>query len=282
MKVLEKQNELENIVLQALVEDLGPLGDITTDEIIDKLHNSTFHLIAGEDAILAGSEVFEITLNLLDKNVNVSFNFNNGDEIKKGSTVAVIKGSTNHILRAERVALNYICHLSGIATYTRKLVNLIKETNSILLDTRKTTPGLRVMEKNAIIAGGARNHRLNLSEMILIKDNHIKASSSITLVVNKLKKKYGGKFKIEIEVENFDHLKEAINCKPDIIMFDNWSCEDLKKGLSLVPPNIKTEASGGITEDNIQAYAKTGVDYISTSLPVKNSRWVDFSLELSQ
>ncbi len=268
----------EKLILSALEEDKGQLGDITSINLIDKNHKSKFELTVNENAVLAGLNIFKKTFVLVDKDIVIKTNLNNGNPIKKGDIVCSLSGNTLAILFAERTSLNYLCHLSGIATTTQALVELIKHTKAILLDTRKTTPNLRLFEKEAILAGGAKNHRFNLSEMILIKDNHIAVAGGVKNAIFTERKFYKDKYKIEIEVQNFDELKEAISCKPDIIMFDNWSVEDLKIGLKLIPEGVLTEVSGQISKENIKYYAESGVNYISTSYMVKNSRWIDFSL----
>ena len=273
----------EQIIFNALNEDLLACGDITSNCLIPEDHKSTFKLIVNEDAILAGLDIFVRTFKLLEKNKNsivVRSDFKDGDKIKKTSVIATISGFTKNILKGERTALNFICHLSGIATLTYKLVNLIKNTGVVLLDTRKTTPGLRCLEKKAVLLGGGKNHRFNLSQMILIKDNHIDVTCDLEKAVKKSRKCYGKKYKIEVEVRNLKELKTAISSssKPDIIMFDNWKVKDLKKALKLVPKHIRTEASGQISLENIKEYAKTGINYISTGYMIKNAKWVDFSL----
>ena len=265
-------------IIDALNEDLQPNGDITSDCLIEQKHISTFQLIVNEDAIVAGLDVFNEVFFLLDKDIKIKLHVNDGDEIKKDTVVSDIAGNTLAILKAERTALNFLCHLSGISTNTRRFVDLIKGTGVILLDTRKTTPNLRIFEKKAILLGGAKNHRFNLGEMILIKDNHIAALGGVSKAFLKAKEFYGKKFRIEVEIQSLDQLKEIIPYAPDIIMFDNWTASDLKNALKLLPGDILTEASGQITVDNILDYACTGVKYISTSYMIKNFKWIDFSL----
>ena len=269
----------EKLILSALEEDKGSIGDITSIPLFDKNSKSKFHLIVNEDAVLAGFQVFKKTFFLVDKDVDIKTNFKDGDFIKKQDVVCNISGNTLAVLFAERTSLNFLSHLSGIATATRELAQIIKNTKTILLDTRKTTPNLRLFEKEAVIAGGAKNHRVNLSEMILIKDNHIAVAGGVRNALLAERNIYKDKYKIEVEVNTFDELKEAILCKPDIIMFDNWSVKDLKIGLKLIPEGIFTEVSGQISKENIKDYAECGVNYISTSYMVKNSRWIDFSLD---
>lgn len=271
--------DCKEIILNALNEDLLPNGDITSECLFPKGLNGTFQLIVNENAILSGIDVLKKTFELLDKNIIVKNFLNDGDEINKSQVIAEIYGETLSVLKGERTALNFVSHLSGISTLTRKLVSLIKNTNVVLLDTRKTTPGLRLLEKKAVTHGGGKNHRFNLSEMVLIKDNHIDECGGVTKAIKKIKEKYRNSYKIEIEVRNLNELKEAIASCVDVIMFDNWNLKDLKEALTLLPPDIKAEASGLINESNIKEYASTGVDYISTSYMIKNARWIDFSLE---
>ena len=272
-------NEIqEKIILDSLNEDLLPQGDITSVCLVLADQNSTFELIVKEDAVLAGLEVFKKAFTLIEKNITIKSGFKDGNEIKKGQLVASIQGNTLSILKAERTALNFVSHLSGVATATSCLVKLLKHTKTVLLDTRKTTPNLRMLEKQAVIAGGGRNHRFNLSERILIKDNHIDVAGGISKAVHQARKTYGQNFKIEVEVRNLEELNEAIMSEPDVIMFDNWDLSDLREALKLVPEKILTEASGGITIENIKAFAESGVNYISTGYMIKNAKWVDFSL----
>ena len=273
MEDLEK-----NIILNALNEDLLDGSDVTSECLIPREHKSSFELLVNEDAILAGLSAFKNTFLTFDSTLRVDSGFQDGDEIKAAQVIAAVSGNTINILKCERTALNLTSHLSGIATLTRKLVDLIKHTKATLLDTRKNTAGLRYLEKKAVLSGGGKNHRFNLTEMVLIKDNHISFTKNIKEAVSKTRKSYGEKYKIEIEVSNLQELKEAINTDVDLIMFDNWDVNSLKDGIKLVPNKIKTEASGQITPHNIKAYAESGVDFISTSYMIKNAQWIDFSL----
>lgn len=279
----ERKSLEKKIVFTALQEDLFPKGDITSNCLISKKLKSTFQLIANEDCILAGLQFFQDTFKLINKDIVVKSTFKDGDNIKNKQVVAVVKGCTRDILKGERTALNFVSHLSGIATTTKELVKLIEHKKVVLLDTRKTTPILRLLEKQAIVSGGGKNHRFSLSDMVLIKDNHISPAGGIKKAINKARKfckDKKNKIKIEIEVNSLKELKDAISSKPNIIMFDNWSVKNLRKAVKLVPQNILTEASGKITKENIKQYAKTGVNYISTSYMIKNSKWVDFSMDL--
>lgn len=271
---------LEKIVLSALEEDIGEVDDITSLGTINKEQISKFELIVNQDAVLAGLDVFKKAFEVIDKNIIISEFASDGDFVKSKTSILEISGNTISVLKGERAALNFLGHLSGIATTTNKIVALIKGTGAQLLDTRKTTPGLRVLEKKAVLLGGGKNHRLNLSEMILIKDNHIAASGGVRNAIENVRGLYKNKYKIEVEVQNPDELSEAISLKPDVIMFDNWSIQDLKKHIVLVPKEIVTEVSGQISLENIREYAEVGINYISTSYMVKNSSWVDFSLEV--
>lgn len=279
---IEKLQIPDNLIWQALLEDIGSKGDITTDSIFTNDQSLSFVLILNEDAVLSGLDVLKKVYFLLDKNIVVKSDLKDGDQLEKFTTIANIYGSVKNILKGERTALNFLSHMSGIATLTHQLVEQIKHTGAILLDTRKTTPNLRFFEKQAVAAGGGKNHRFNLSEMILIKDNHISAAGSIKSAMEKVRKHTSPDTKIEIEVESTEELQEAIACKPDVIMFDNWSVEDLRNVVKLLPEYILSEASGQINLGNIKNYAETGVHYISTSYMIKNSKWVDFSLEVRQ
>lgn len=272
------EKTIEKIILKAIEEDLIPKGDITSECLILPNHNSSFKLVVNQNAILAGIEIFKKTFLLLDVNLNVKTNFPDGAHIKKNEVVAEVSGITRSILKAERTALNFVSFLSGIATMTSELKNLIKHTNTELLDTRKTTPNLRLLIKKAVLAGGGKNHRFNLSEMVLIKDNHIDVFESVKKAVSKIKRSYNGKMKVEVEVRNLAELNEAISSKVDIIMFDNWNVNELRDAIKLVPKEVLTEVSGQITPQNIKSYAECGVNYISTSYMVKNAKWIDFSL----
>ena len=271
-----------DIIKVALQED-GIDFDVTTIALGIKDSKTDFCLIANEDCILSGIDAFLKVFKSIDKNIKVKFNFKNGDYVSSKSIVANLSGPSNSILKGERVSLNLISHLSGISTLTNSLVERVKNTHVKILDTRKTTPGYRVMERLAVIHGGGHNHRFNLSDRILIKDNHIAEvggiSTALTLA-NSYLKKSKKKYLIEIEVSNKKELFEAIKFKPDIIMFDNWSPNNIKKFISVVPKSISTEASGSINMSNIRQYASTGVDYISTSYMVKHKKWIDFSLEV--
>ncbi len=272
-------NQYKEVILQALNEDLLPDGDVTSAGLIVKTQNSEFNLVLNESAILAGVNIFKDVLSVLDKNISFEGKFKDGDKVDKKNIIANISGNTRSVLKGERTALNFLCHLSGIATVTKRMVDLIKDTGVVLLDTRKTTPLLRAFEKYALRMGGAKNHRYNLSEMILIKDNHIANIGSVEKAILKAREYYGDKYKIEVEIENLEQLEVAIKMKPDIIMFDNWSVADLEQAVNLVPGDILTEASGQINPDNVLAYARTGVKYISTSYMVKNAKWIDYSLD---
>lgn len=268
----------DQMILSALGEDYDERGDVTSEAIFSIKHQSVFQLSANQSAILAGLEVFEKTFYLLDESIQINSSLSNASKLVKGQIICTLKGSARTILKGERTALNFLSHLSGIATVTNELVQLIENTGCVLLDTRKTTPNLRLFEKQAVIAGGARNHRFNLSEMVLIKDNHIAAAGSLKSAVAKVRFKYDASHKIEVEVQNKSQLEEAIESGVDIIMFDNWFPDELKSALKLVPKSIETEASGMISKGNIREYALTGVNYISSSYMVKNADWIDFSL----
>lgn len=276
--LLDKKDIIDLIIRNALLEDIGEEGDITTDLVIKESKISKFELYVNEDAVFAGGGIFRKTFESLDKNLEIKLHHSDGDEILRNTTIATIVGDVKNILKGERTALNFLGHLSGIATLTREMVNLIQDTDVVLLDTRKTTPGLRLLEKEAVCLGGGKNHRLDLSSEILIKDNHIKQVGSVSTAIKNVREKK--QERIIVEVQNLNELKEAIESGVDIILFDNWKPACLRDAIKSVPENITTEASGNITLANLKEFALTGVDRISTSYMIKYSKWVDFSLEL--
>ncbi len=271
--------KLSSLIKEAINEDLGKSGDITSNCLLKKRNIQTFILISNENAVISGLEVFKQVFLTLNKNIKLISRFKDGDYIKKGEKIVTLKGDAICILTGERTAINFLSHLSGVATETRKLVSLLGTSKTNLLDTRKTTPLYRELEKKAVTDGGGMNHRLNLSELIMIKDNHINSVGSIQSAIRLARAQYKRRKLIEVEVENEDQLNEAIKESPDIIMFDNWDIKDLKEAIKKVPNKIKTEISGQINPKTIKAYAKLGADYISTSYMFKNSKWIDFSLE---
>jgi nicotinate-nucleotide pyrophosphorylase (carboxylating) len=270
--------EIEDIIKYALLED-SFYGDLTT-EILNINGNGEFLLISKENFVLCGIDIFEKVFKFLNNSISVEKIYKDGDFINEKQVIAVVKGSIKDILRGERVALNFIQKLSGIATTTYYFVKEIEGTNCKILDTRKTTPLYRKLEKYAVRVGGGNNHRFSLFDGILIKDNHIKAFGSIEKLLDiAIKNKPFGK-EIEIEVSNLDELKIALNYPIDIVLLDNFKIEDIKEAVKIINGKCKIEVSGGIKLESVKEIAKLGVDYISVGALTHSSRWVDISLEL--
>ena len=269
----------EKIIKDALYEDLGQNGDITSNSIIDIESEDDFYMSAREDGTISGLFLASLTFEIIDKRLKFSPFIKDGDRVKKGDKIAKIKGTTRSILSGERTALNFLSHLSGIATSTNKMVELISKTKVKIVSTRKTTPNLRILEKNAVKDGGGVNHRFGLYDGILIKDNHIAASGSIKESVLKAKKNSGHMVKVEIEVDNILQFKEAITTDVDAILLDNFSLNDLKEAVSLNKHNIILEASGKINKKNISEIAKTGIDLISSGWITHSSPALDIGLD---
>ena len=270
---------LEKVIQDALYEDLGQNGDITSNSIIDIESEDSFYMTAREEGTVSGIFLACLTFELVDKNLEFTPNIKDGDKVKKGDVIAKIKGKTRSILSGERTALNFLSHLSGIATSTNQMVELISKTKAKIVSTRKTTPNLRVLEKNAVKDGGGVNHRFGLYDGILIKDNHIAASGSIKETILKAKKNSGHMVKVEIEVDNILQFKEAVITNVDAILLDNFSLNDLKKAVGLNKNNIILEASGKINEKNIFEIAKTGIDLISSGWITHSSPALDIGLD---
>jgi nicotinate-nucleotide pyrophosphorylase (carboxylating) len=270
---------VEKVIQDALYEDLGQNGDITSNSIIDIESEDSFYMTAREEGTVSGIFLACLTFELVDKNLEFTPNIKDGDKVKKGDVIAKIKGKTRSILSGERTALNFLSHLSGIATSTNQMVELISKTKAKIVSTRKTTPNLRVLEKNAVKDGGGVNHRFGLYDGILIKDNHIAASGSIKETILKAKKNSGHMVKVEIEVDNILQFKEAVIKNVDAILLDNFSLNDLKEAVSLNKNNIILEASGKINEKNIFEIAKTGIDLISSGWITHSSPALDIGLD---
>ena len=273
---------IEDFIKSALKEDMY-YGDITTDAVCANLDNPQFEIFLTTriDGILCGRLVFEKVFELLAKDkVKVEFYFSDGDEIKKGDKIAKIWGDARLILMGERLALNFVQKLSGIATYTRKFQSLIDKYGVSVVDTRKNTPNFRLFEKYAVKVGGKKLHRFNLSDCVMLKDNHIALlGGSITNAVNEVRKNLSHAHKIEVECDTIEQVKEALNCKVDIIMLDNMSCVDMKEACKMINKQAIVEASGCVTLDNIEKIAQTGVDVISTSAIVMKAPTLDLAFD---
>ena len=270
------KNFLRKKLLEFLEEDIGH-WDITTDSL-DTDRYIEGYMITKEDGILAGIEFAKEVYNLVGDCKLENF-VRDGASIKKGDILAIVYGSGKSILKAERLSLNIVQRLSGIATLTNKYVEKMKDTGVRLLDTRKTTPGFRAFEKYAVKVGGGDNHRFALYDMVMIKDNHIALAGSITEAVNQIKKKVSPMVKIEVEVSNFEQLEEALKNPVDVIMLDNMSATDVKKAVKLINKSKLVEVSGNITIENIRDYALAGPDFISTGAVIHSAKWLDISLK---
>ncbi|MEM6900718.1 MAG: carboxylating nicotinate-nucleotide diphosphorylase, partial [Pseudomonadota bacterium] len=254
---------LDPIVRLALAEDLGRAGDLTTDATIPADKEMTCFLNARKDGRLAGLDAAEYALKLVDPNVVLTLKMSDGDELTSGNLIARLEGPARSILTAERTMLNFVGRLSGIATLTAQYVDAVKETGAKIVCTRKTTPGHRALEKRAVRCGGGTSHRYGLDDAILIKDNHIAASGSISEALSRAKDYAGHLRMIEIEVDTLDQLKEALPFEPDAVLLDNMSTDELRDAVSIVKGRCKTEASGGVTLETVSDIASTGVDFIS-------------------
>jgi nicotinate-nucleotide pyrophosphorylase (carboxylating) len=271
----------EKIIKDALYEDLGQQGDITSNSIIDKNLENNFVLKSRSEGVISGLQVAELSFMTLDSRLIFEKKLDNGSNVKNGDIIASVKGNAASILSAERTALNFLSHLSGIASATSEMVNLISETNTKIVSTRKTTPNLRILEKFAVKDGGGMNHRFGLYDGILIKDNHLALSGSITNSVSLAREKCGHMINIEVEVDNLDQYREALETQTDAILLDNFNIEDLIKAVKLNKKNIILEASGKITKDNILEIAKTGVNLISSGWLTHSSPSLDIGLDFS-
>ncbi len=268
----------DELILSALREDITS-EDITTNSVMREYKNGEVDLICKQDGIIAGLEVFKRVFELLDPNTKTEFYCKDGDTVKKGEKIGLVRGDIRVLLSGERTALNYLQRMSGIATYTRNIADMLKGSKTKLLDTRKTTPNMRIFEKYAVKVGGGYNHRYNLSDGILLKDNHIGAAGGVKEAVKMAKEYAPFVRKIEIEVENLDMLKEALEAGADIIMLDNMSIEDMKEAVELTAGKAETECSGNVTKENVAKLVDIGVDYISSGALTHSSPILDLSLK---
>jgi len=268
----------DELILQALREDITS-EDITTNSVMPRYQAGEVDLICKQDGVIAGLEVFKRVFELLDEATEVVFYCKDGDTVKSGEKIGMVRGDIRVLLSGERTALNYLQRMSGIATYTREIADLLKGSKTKLLDTRKTTPNMRVFEKYSVKVGGGYNHRYNLSDGILLKDNHIGAAGGVKEAVRMAKEYAPFVRKIEIEVENLDMLKEALEAGADIIMLDNMTVEDMKKAVELCRGKAETECSGNVTRENVARLVDIGVDYISSGALTHSSPILDLSLK---
>ncbi len=268
----------DELILLALREDITS-EDITTNSVMREYCLGEVELICKEGGVIAGLDVFARTFTLLDEKTEVIFNVKDGDDVKKGEKLGIVRGDIRVLLSGERTALNYLQRMSGIATYTRSIAKLFEGTKTKLLDTRKTTPNMRVFEKYAVKVGGGNNHRYNLSDGILLKDNHIGAAGGVRQAIEMAKEYAPFVRKIEIEVENLDMLREALDAGADIIMLDNMSVEDMRYAVELCRGRAETECSGNVTRENVARLVDIGVDYISSGALTHSSPILDLSLK---
>lgn len=278
MNNLTEKMIMDRLIQQALEEDIGN-EDVTTNAVMSEYKKGMVKLIAKQDGVICGLNVFERAFKLLDENTNVARFVNEGDEVKKGQRVAIVSGDIRVLLSGERVALNYLQRMSGIATYTRSVAKLLEGCKTKLLDTRKTTPNMRVFEKYAVRVGGGNNHRYNLSDGVLLKDNHIGAAGGVRKAVEMARAYAPFVRKIEVEVENLDMCREALEAGADIIMLDNMSVEDMKKAVKVIDGRAVTECSGNVTLENIANIRETGVDFVSSGALTHSAPILDLSLK---
>ncbi len=265
-------------ILSALQEDVTS-EDITTNSVMRAYQLGEVDLICKQDGVIAGLDVFKRVFELLDENTQVEFTCKDGDAVTKGQKLGVVRGDIRVLLSGERTALNYLQRMSGIATYTRSIADLLSGSKTKLLDTRKTTPGMRVFEKYAVKVGGGYNHRYNLSDGILLKDNHIGAAGGVKEAVRMAKEYAPFVRKIEVEVENLEMLAEALEAGADIIMLHNMSVEDMKEAVRLTAGKAETECSGNVTRENVAKLVDIGVDYISSGALTHSAPILDLSLK---
>lgn len=270
--------EIDKIILTGLKEDM-PFGDITTDNLIDDTSQSEALLIAKDTGVIAGIDIAKRVFEIVDKNVVFEKRIEDGHRVKSGDVIAQIKGNTRALLKGERTALNLLQRLSGIATKTKELCEKIKDTNSKVVDTRKTTLGLRALEKYAVKVGGGYNHRFSLSDGVMIKDNHIKAAGGIKEAVKKIRKKIPHTIKIEVETETLEQVEEALEAGADIIMLDNMGVDKVRKAVKIINGSAISEASGNVNLDSIVEIAKTGVDIISVGSLTHSVSAFDISMK---
>ncbi len=268
---------VDEIIKRALLEDIN-YCDVTTDYLIPETQQGSGRLVSKADGIVCGAEAAARVFRILDDSIEYEILKNDGESVQKGDVIMTLKGSTRTLLKGERTALNLIQHMSGIATAANKYARIVEGTNATIADTRKTLPGLRALQKYAVMTGGAKNHRYNLSDAAMLKDNHIDAAGGITAAITQLRKKIGHMTKIEVETRNLEELKEALDAKADIIMLDNMSPELMKQAVEITSGRAVLEASGGITDETLRAVAESGVDIISVGALTHSVKAFDISM----
>ena len=278
MNGITMKMQADQLIRMALQEDITS-EDVSTNAVMPTATKGTVDLIAKEDGVVAGLEIYARVFTILDEKTEIDLHCKDGDEVKKGELMATVTGDIRVLLSGERVALNYLQRMSGIATYTRQVAKLLEGSNVTLLDTRKTTPNCRVFEKYAVRVGGGHNHRYNLSDGVLLKDNHIGAAGSVAKAVKMAKAYAPFVRKIEIEVETLDQVKEAVEAGADIIMLDNMTPEVMKQAVELIDGRAQTECSGNITKENIQKIREIGVDFVSSGALTHSAPILDISMK---
>lgn len=278
MNTITMNLNADNLIRQALQEDITS-EDITTNAVMREAKQGEVQLLCKEDGVIAGLAVFARVFTLLDPGTETEFYVQDGETVQKGQLLGVIRGDIRVLLSGERTALNYLQRMSGIATYTRQIADLLKDSKTKLLDTRKTTPNMRIFEKYAVKVGGGYNHRYNLSDGILLKDNHIAAAGGVKEAIQMAKAYAPFVRKIEIEVETLDMVQEAVDAGADIIMLDNMTPENMKAAVELIDGRAETECSGNVTRENIERLISIGVDYISSGALTHSSPILDLSLK---
>ena len=278
MNSITMKMQADQLIRMALQEDITS-EDVSTNAVMPTEVKGTVDLIAKEDGIIAGLDVYARVFQMLDEKTEIDFKCKDGDEVKKGELMATLTGDIRVLLSGERVALNYLQRMSGIATYTRQVAKLLEGSKVTLLDTRKTTPNCRVFEKYAVRVGGGCNHRYNLSDGVLLKDNHIGAAGSITKAITMAKEYAPFVRKIEIEVETLEQVKEAVEAGADIIMLDNMTPEVMKQAVELIDGRAQTDCSGNITKENIARIREIGVDFVSSGALTHSAPILDISMK---
>lgn len=278
MNPITMQLVADKYIKMALEEDINS-EDVSTNAVMPEYKKGKVQLICKEDGIIAGLMVFERVFTLLDSDTQVTCHVKDGDEVKKGEVLAVVTGDIRVLLSGERTALNYLQRMSGIATYTRSVARLLEGTKTTLLDTRKTTPGMRVFEKYAVRVGGGANHRYNLSDGVLLKDNHIDAAGGVTQAVQAARAYAPFVRKIEVETENLDMVREAVEAGADIIMLDNMTPKQMAEAIQIINGRAETECSGNVTKENINTITQIGVDYISSGALTHSAPILDISMK---
>ena len=278
MNPITRTLNVDNLLLLALQEDISS-EDVTTNAVMPEACQGTVQLLCKQDGVIAGMEVFARVFTLLDEKTEIIPYVKDGDEVKKGDLLATVNGDIRVLLSGERVALNYLQRMSGIATYTHSVAALLEGSGTKLLDTRKTTPNMRIFEKYAVRVGGGYNHRYNLSDGVLLKDNHIGAAGGVGKAVRMAKEYAPFVRKIEVEVENLNMVKEAVEAGADIIMLDNMSQEEMEEAIRIIDGRAETECSGNVTKENISRLTSLGVDYISSGALTHSAPILDISLK---